>query len=130
MQDAFIKFFTTGDTTQTVVFVILLLISFLLGMLVWALLAHFPASRKLKAENEQSQELLADLQAQQEEKATRELTNLLQDVQFIIEVDSNCPSNDMITTINDLYDIYGNSNTNIESTYEKVMSQLQELDCL
>jgi predicted flap endonuclease-1-like 5' DNA nuclease len=51
MQDAFIKFFTTGDTTQTVVFVILLLISFLLGMLVWALLAHFPASRKLKAEN-------------------------------------------------------------------------------
>jgi predicted flap endonuclease-1-like 5' DNA nuclease len=51
MQDAFIKFFTTGDTTQTVVFVILLLISFLLGMLVWALLAHLPASRKLKAEN-------------------------------------------------------------------------------
>lgn len=51
MQDAFIKFFTTGDTTQTVVFVILLLISFLLGMLVWALLAHLPASRKLKAQN-------------------------------------------------------------------------------
>jgi predicted flap endonuclease-1-like 5' DNA nuclease len=51
MQDAFIKFFTTGDMTQTVVFVILLLISFLLGMLVWALLAHFPASRKLKSEN-------------------------------------------------------------------------------
>lgn len=51
MQDAFIKFFTTGDTTQTVVLVILLLISFLLGMLVWALLAHFPAARKLKAQN-------------------------------------------------------------------------------
>ncbi|CAA6801142.1 MAG: Unknown protein [uncultured Aureispira sp.] len=51
MQDAFIKFFTTGDTTQTVVFVILLLISFLLGMLVWALLAHYPASRKLKKQN-------------------------------------------------------------------------------
>lgn len=51
MQDAFIKFFTTGDTTQTVVFVILLLISFLLGMLVWALLAHYPASRRLKAQN-------------------------------------------------------------------------------
>ena len=51
MQDAFIKFFTTGDTTQTVVLVILLLISFLLGMLIWALLAHYPASRKLKKEN-------------------------------------------------------------------------------
>ena len=51
MQDAFIKFFTTGDTTQTFVFVILLLVSFLLGMLVWALLAHLPASRKLKAQN-------------------------------------------------------------------------------
>lgn len=51
MQDAFIKFFTTGDTTQTVVFVILLLVSFLLGMLLWALLAHLPASRKLKAQN-------------------------------------------------------------------------------
>lgn len=51
MQDAFIKFFSTSDSSQTIVFVILMLISFLLGMLVWALLAHWPAARKLKAQN-------------------------------------------------------------------------------
>lgn len=51
MQDAFIKFFTTGDFSQNAIFVILILLSFLLGMLIWALLAHFPASRKLKAQN-------------------------------------------------------------------------------
>lgn len=51
MQDAFIKFFTTGDSSQTLVFCVLIGLSFLLGMLVWALLAHFPISRKLKAQN-------------------------------------------------------------------------------
>jgi predicted flap endonuclease-1-like 5' DNA nuclease len=51
MQDAFIKFFTTGDFSQNAIFVILILLSFLLGMFLWALLAHFPASRKLKAQN-------------------------------------------------------------------------------
>lgn len=51
MQEAFIKLFSTGDTTQTIALVIILLLTFLLGMLVWALLAHFPASRALKNAN-------------------------------------------------------------------------------
>lgn len=51
MQEAFAKLFTTGDTSQTLALIIILLLTFLLGMLVWALLAHFPKTRALKKAN-------------------------------------------------------------------------------
>ena len=51
MQEAFAKLFTTGDTSQTIALAIILLLTFLLGMLVWALLMHFPKTRALKKAN-------------------------------------------------------------------------------
>lgn len=48
MQQAFMKMFSTGDSSQTAALIIILGITFLLGILVWALLAHLPSSRKLK----------------------------------------------------------------------------------
>lgn len=53
MQEAFIKLFSGGDSSQTSALIILLGVSFLLGMLVWALLAHFPAVFKLKQANKE-----------------------------------------------------------------------------
>jgi len=50
MQEALVKLFNTGDPSQTWVLIILLGLSFLVGALVWALLAHFPAIRKLRKE--------------------------------------------------------------------------------
>jgi len=52
MQEAFLKLIE-GDFYQNAAFGIIVLLFFLLGMLVWALLAHFPASRKLKKHNEE-----------------------------------------------------------------------------
>jgi predicted flap endonuclease-1-like 5' DNA nuclease len=51
MQDAFLKLIE-GDFYQNAAFVIIMLLFFLLGILVWALLAHFPASRKFKKQSE------------------------------------------------------------------------------
>lgn len=53
MQEAFIKLFSGGDSAQTSALIILLCVSFLLGMLVWALLAHFPAVFKLRQANKE-----------------------------------------------------------------------------
>lgn len=53
MQEAFIKLFSGGDSAQTFALIILLGVSFLLGMLVWALLAHFPAVFKLRQANKE-----------------------------------------------------------------------------
>ncbi|BDS09443.1 hypothetical protein [Aureispira anguillae] len=52
MQEAFLKLIS-GDFTTNLAFGIIVAISFLLGMLVWALLAHFPASRQLKKLNKE-----------------------------------------------------------------------------
>lgn len=47
MQEAILRLFD-GDQNADIAFWIIVGLSFLLGMLVWALLAHWPASRKLK----------------------------------------------------------------------------------
>lgn len=51
MFEAFQNLFSFGDTNETVALIILLLISFLLGMLFWAIFIHWPKARKLKKEN-------------------------------------------------------------------------------
>ena len=48
MQEAFFKLWSTGNFDQTVALLILLGLSFLLGLLLWALLAHLPSARKHK----------------------------------------------------------------------------------
>lgn len=49
MQEAILKLLD-GDHSADLAFWIIVALSFLLGMLVWALLAHWPAARKLKRE--------------------------------------------------------------------------------
>lgn len=56
MQDAFVKLFTTGDSTQTLAFFIILLLTFLLGILVFALFMYFPVTRKLRRLNVEQEE--------------------------------------------------------------------------
>lgn len=51
MFKAFQNLFSFGDTNETVALIVLLLLSFLLGLLFWALFVHFPKSRRLKKEN-------------------------------------------------------------------------------
>lgn len=51
MQEAILKLLD-GDHSADLAFWIIVGLSFLLGMLVWALLAHWPAARKLKRERE------------------------------------------------------------------------------
>lgn len=53
MFKAFQNLFSFGDTNETVALIVLLLISFLLGLLFWALFVHFPKSRRLKKENKE-----------------------------------------------------------------------------
>ena len=48
MQEAFIKLWSTGNFDQTVALLILLGLSFLLGIILWAILAHLPSARKHK----------------------------------------------------------------------------------
>ena len=110
MQDAFIKFFTTGDTTQTVVFVILLLVSFLLGMLLWALLAHLPASRKLKAQNK-------DLNA--ENTVLKKDNKNLSERYTVINAKLSRASEDLRT-----------AEANLEEKNEKVIAQSEKIKTL
>lgn len=110
MQDAFIKFFTTGDTTQTVVFVILMLVSFLLGMLLWALLAHLPASRKLKAQNK-------DLNA--ENTVLKKDNKDLSERYTVINAKLSRASEDLRT-----------AEANLEEKNEKVLAQSEKIKTL
>ncbi len=46
--EAFEKLFTFNDSAEAIIFAAILLITFLLGLLLWALLAHWPQRRRLK----------------------------------------------------------------------------------
>ncbi len=61
MQQALIDLFTAGDAFQKWAFWIILGITFLLGMLVWFVLMHYPALRKLRKKNKKQQEEIDDL---------------------------------------------------------------------
>lgn len=86
-------------------------------------------NQQLRTENKQSQQLLVKLQEQQNEKIIRELTDLLQDVQFIMEVDSNCPPDEMINQINELYNNEKDLDSEIQDDYKKIMNQLEVQNC-
>lgn len=47
-QEAFENLFTFNDSAEAIVFGAILFVTFLLGLLIWALLAHLPQRRKLK----------------------------------------------------------------------------------
>lgn len=47
-QEAFEKLFTFNDSAEAIVFGAILFVTFLLGLFIWALLAHMPQRRRLK----------------------------------------------------------------------------------
>lgn len=86
-------------------------------------------NQKLETENKQSKQLLVEFQEKQNEKVTRELTDLLQDVEFIMDIDSNCPPDEMINQIKKLYNNEKDFDKMIQANYEKILNQIELQNC-
>lgn len=108
MQEAFANLFNNTNSSQTWALLILLGISFLLGILLWALLMHWPAARKARKEIESLEDKNQSL-----EKANKDFSQR----NTVLEADLKRSNESLETTV-----------ANLKEKTEKAANLTQKLD--
>ena len=138
MQEAFFKLWSTGNFDQTVALLILLGLSFLLGLLLWALLAHLPSARKHKkriSKLEENNKLIKKDYTDVSERykvVNAKYNRLISDLQnaeakLKEKVQKTIDQQENIKMISSQLELYKDHARNFKESKEKLMIEFQRL---